>query len=364
MIPASKLLRDSAVYSQTTDLTVDVLRGNSVVYPDIPITDGKFTSDRGSKVRMVVDLTVSLANHPNIKINNQVHRVRIKRGYTSLGIGETIQHGIFRIDEAELNDDESLDLSCSGLESYIVDARFVRPRVPPYGVSTVGHIRDLIQEILPGQKVVAECSRDKPVQATAPWDKERWDAVDSLAASIDAEVYADYRGYFVIRDIPALTKGVVVYKIAPGSGGTLRTRKVKNTRDRVYNAAVVFGQSSDPNIPPVWGWAYDSRPDSPTYFYGDFGQVPRFFSSQFFTTNSQCTAAAVTQLAQALAINESLSVDALPLTFLEPGDVIQVVMADNTIQKRLLEKISFNLGYDAGVSIETLLMKDLDDDES
>lgn len=364
MIPSSKLLRDSAAYSQTTSLFVDVLRGNSVVYPRIPVTDGKFTSDRGSKVRMKVDVSLSVANHPELLINNNVHRIRVSRGYTSLGVAESIQHGIFRVDEVEENDDDSVELNCSGLETYIEDARFIRPRTPPRGVSTAGHIRDLIQEVLPGQKVSIECSKDKPVLATSPWDKDRWGAIEYLASSIDAEVYADYRGYFVIRDIPSLAKGVPVYRISPGSAGTLLNRKVKNTRDRVYNACVVYGQSSDPNVPPVWGWAYDSNPSSPTYFYGDFGQVPRFFSSQFFTTNAQCTAYAETQLAEAMATNQSLSVEALPLTFLEPGDPIEVMMKDKSIQKRMIQKIAFNLGYDAAVSIDTLLMKDSLDAES
>lgn len=358
MIPSSKLLRDASAYSQSTALTVDVLRGNTPVYSDIPVTDGKFSADRGNKVRMSVDLSVSLANHPEILINNDVHRVRIRRGYTSLGIAESIQHGIFRVDETSEQDNGGLELTCSGLEAYIEDARFLRPRTLTRGISTISHIKALIQEVLPGQVVSVECSTDRPVTALSPWDKDRWGAIEYLAASINAEVWADWRGYFVIRDIPSLDAGIPVYRIGPGSGGTLIERKVKTTRDRVYNACVVYGQSSDPNVPPVWGWAYDNNPASPTYFYGQFGQVPRFFSSQFFSSDEQCAAYAQTQLAEALAANQSLSVEALPLTFLEPGDPIEIVMKDSSIQKRMLQKISFNLGYNAGVSIETLLMKD------
>jgi hypothetical protein len=197
------------------------------------------------------------------------------------------------------------------------------------------------------------------VQATAPWQRERWDTISDLAASIGAEVYADYRGYFVIRDIPTFSGGTPVYSVKEGPGGTLSSRKLKNSRDKVYNAVSVSVQSSDPNVPPVWGWAFDNDASSPTYYYGDFGQVPRFYSSQFFTNSDQCVATAQSMLDDALAANQTLSLTALPLTFLESGDLITVQIATGQLQRRLIEKISFDLGYDAAVSIDTLALKDL-----
>lgn len=358
MIPCSTLLKESAKFSQTTITTVDILRGNSVVYPNIPVTGAKISQDRGQKIRMTADITVSLANRPGYTIQEEVHRFRISRGYTSLGISESIQHGIFRIDDIKENEDETLEISGSGLEAYIVDARFLQPRTPNYGMSTIEQIKQLIIEILPNATISVECTQDRRVQATAPWEKERWDAVDAMATSINAEVFVDYRGYFVIRDIPSLFTGTPVYSLKTGAAGTLIERTPKRTRDRVYNAAVVMGQSSDPAVPPVWGWAYDNDPTSPTYFYGDFGQVPRFYSSQFFTTNAQCTNLAKEQLAKALAANKALSVKALPLTFLETGDIIEIELKDGTMDRRLLQKISFDAGVNAAVDIETLLMKD------
>jgi translation initiation factor IF-1 len=279
-------------------------------------------------------------------------------------VHEEVQHGIFRIDDISIQEDDILELSGSGLEQYVIDARFLSPRTPPYGVSTVGHITTLIQEVLPGQVVSVECSRDKPIQATAPWERERWDAIDALATSIDAEVYADYRGYFVIKDIPSLSGGYPAYTISRGYGGTLNEVKVKSTRDRVYNAVVALGQSSDPNVPPVWGWAYDSDPTSPTYFYGDYGQVPKFFSSQFLTTVAQCTAAAQGQLDAALAANRALSLTSLSLTFLEPGDIIDVEVTPGVLERRLIQKITHGLDTDRASQIETLLMKSASGEEA
>lgn len=364
MIPSSQLLKDSAVFSQSIITVVDILRGDSVIYPNVPVTSASISQDRSQKIRMTADITVSLANRPDIEILQEVHRFRLSRGYTSLGYHETIQHGVFRIDDISENENLTLDISGSGLEAYIVDARFLRPRTPPYGTSTIQVITDLIRDVLPTVPIIVEATQDRPVQATAPWDKERWDAVDAMATSIDAEVFVDYRGAFIIRDIPSLYTGLTSYILTTGETGTLIERKIKRTRARVYNAAVCMGQSSDPNIPPVWGWAFDNDPTSLTYFYGDYGQVPRFFSSQFFTTNAQCEARAQEQLAKALAANKALSVEALPLTFLETGDIIGIELRDGTIEKRLLQKISFSLDVDAQVSIDTLLMKDTDDPDA
>jgi len=256
MIPVSSLLKESVKYSRAISVRVDIMRGQNIVLPDVPVIDGSLSRDRGQKIRMTADLSIATANHPEISINQNVHRFKITTILRSLGVYEEVPHGVFRIDDISVKEDGVLELSGSGLESYIVDARFLSPRVPPYGTSTVEHITALIQEVLPGQVVSVECSRNKPIQATALWQRDRWAAIDNLATSIDAEVYADHRGFFVIKDIPSLSGGRTDYVIKRGTGGTLVSPQVKSTRDRVYNAVVATGQSSDPNVPPVWGWAW------------------------------------------------------------------------------------------------------------
>lgn len=359
MIPVSTLQKDAARYSQTSSLQVDIFRGNTLIYPDIPVSGGKLSSDRSRKTRLMADVDIALANQPELDISQNIHRFRIKRGLKSIGLKAEIQHGFFRIDEITRNDDGSASLKGSGLEQYIIDARFLRPRTPPRGVSTTGHISTLIKEVLPNATVKVECSTNKPIQARAPWEKERWDAIELLADSINADVYADWRGYFVIRDKPDITANITpVYFLKEGPGETLMSRDEKTSRDTVYNAAVVSGQSSDPNIPPVYGVAIDDDPASPTYFYGDFGQVPIYYTSQFFTTDAQCVAYAKTLLAESRARNQSLSVTTLPLTFLEADDVVVITLKDKTQQRRMLDKVSFDLGVNSAVDMDTIFMSE------
>jgi hypothetical protein len=261
---------------------------------------------------------------------------------------------------------DTLSLNCSGLESYIVDGRFPMPRTPPYGSPTTLAIRDLIHEVLPGAQVIFEVSGDKRVQLRSPWEKERIDAIRALADSIDAQVFADYRRAFVIRDVPS-SFATPVYRINEGPDGVVIDTNRKQTRDRVYNAAVVMSTSSDPDVPPFYGIAVDSDPTSPTYFYGDFGQVPRFYSSQFFTSDAQCFATAQEQLVEALVANKTTAASCLLLPFLEVGDSILLDTAEGVTEQHTIAKISASMSASGGpaqMSFETKASKDADIAES
>lgn len=358
MIPSSQLLRDAAKYGQTLTVTVDIIRNNTVVAGEIPVIDGKVISDRTKATRLTSN--VDLAVRPSdFKIDITSDRFRVRRGYKSLGVTESIQHGIFRVDDAEYTDDGKLSLSGSGLEAYIRDADFIQPRSAPRGASVLQQIKYLIREVLPDAVVLIEATRDRTIYAREAWHNDRWGTVKALARSVGAVVYCDYRGFFVVRNAPTLTGGVPVYTLDIGPNGVMTSRSLKTTRDRVYNAVSVSGVAADPRVPPVWGWAADLNPNSPTYFYGPFGQVPLFYSSYFFTTNKQCEVYAQQLLVDALAANEDLSGTALNLVFLEADDVVQVRRPDRDgLDKRLLQSVWFGLGIDSEIHFQTLLIKD------
>jgi hypothetical protein len=360
VIPHSALL-DAAVRESTTlSVTVDIMRGNTVVIPDVDVVAGSISSDRTSKTRLSADVQLVYPDWKDDDISVNVHRFRIKRGFTSVGITEELVLGTFRIDERARNDNGLLALKGSGLETYIIDARFLSPRTPPYGQSTINTIRSLILEVLPDVTVVNEATTDTQVLMTAPWKRDRWDdAIEPLMESINVEVFVDYRGAFVIRDLPNLATGVPVYRINEGENGVLVSRSTKQTRDRVYNAFVASGSSTDPNVVPVFAVAMDSDPFSETYFYGDFGQVPRFYVNQNFTTTAQCQATADRGLADALAANKSLQFTTAPLHFLETGDLVQVMLADGSEEVHLVNTLSGGLSVDGGLQAETLSTKNI-----
>lgn len=364
MIPASLLLQEAARYSQTLSVQVDIYRGSTPLHLGVPVVDGSIKSDRTGTIRLNADVTLAFTEYEATGIDTRRCSFRISRGVESLGYVERSPMGRFRVDDVSRDELGLVQLSGSGRETYVVDARFLQPRTPPRGQSTVKTITDLIKEALPSARVRQRNTQDRPVTATAPWEMERFEAIQALADSIQAEVYSDYTGDFIIADVPDLVNGVPVYVVNEGDAGVLISRSEKDTRDTVYNAMSVHGSSSDPNVLPVWGWAYDDDPTSETYYYanpdgpgGGFGQVPKFYASQFFTADSQCEATARSMLAYALAGNRSLSFSSIPLAFLETGDLVQVDMFDGTKEIHLLEKSDCSLDVGGGMKFDTLASK-------
>lgn len=359
MIPASDLMRTAAGYSRTLQCTVDFYQGGVLTWERAPVVSGSITADRDSKVRTNCDVVVAVEEWADLPVDNKAGRFEVYRGVGTLGYAERLQLGEFRVDEITRPSMSSVGIKGSGLEAYVADARFLTPRTPPYGSSTTSAIMTLVREVLPGAEFRLRNTTDRRVTATATWDRERIDAVGDLASSINAEVFVDGTGTWVIADLPDPTGGAPVFIVDDGEGGVLVDRKEVDTRDRVYNAASVTGHSSDQNVPPVWAWAADLDPASPTYFYGPFGQKPIFYTSQFFTTTTQCQVYANVLLAEALAANVSVSFTTTPIDFLEVGDVIGVRDRHGTVNTHLLQSFRAGLGVDGGLDCETLSSKAL-----
>lgn len=357
MLQVSPLLQSAALYSQTFSQRVDVVRGDEVVVPDLPVVGGKITAKRTSSPRLNCSLSVAVEPWKPLTFGNNVHRVRVYRGVESLGQREVLMQGDFRIDDIARSEDGTVSLSCSGLEQYIIDGRLIIPRVPPYGASTVDTIIDLIREVRPDARVRVENTTNRAITMTDVWEKDRWDAVDDLASSIEAEVFVDARGDFVIADEPSLSGEPVIW-LRQGEDGLQVTQTATKTREQVYNAAVAMNQDTVPGAAPVWGWAYVDDPNDELYFYGDFGQVPRFHLSQFYTQSFQCTRYARKLLIDAVAANSGLKFT-VPATvwWLEVGDLVGVDMLDGTKEVHLLTEMNADLGPDGTISFDTLTTK-------
>jgi hypothetical protein len=325
MIPCSDLFQESMRYSHTSFSQMDILYNGVVLENDVPISSGSFTTDRTSNIRYNASVEIGMYPWDSIPVTSKGTRVRLWRGVTSIGTKERVQVGEYQVFNYKRTNRGTVSTSLKGLENFIIESEFIKPRTPPYGQSTLLTIQQLITEVLPTAQFVITASTDKIVSATGAWEKDRWGAVTALAASISADIWCGYDGRWYITDVPDLGNLVGQYQIDGGPAGVMIEENREDTRDQVYNAVSVSSQSSDQTVPPLWAWAYDSDPTSDTYFYGPYGQRVRFFSSQFFTTVDQCQAYATRLLIQSLAPNQSLAVGVLPIPFLESGDPILVV---------------------------------------
>jgi hypothetical protein len=107
-------------------------------------------------------------------------------------------------------------------------------------------------------------------------------------------------------------------------------------------------------LPPVQGIAYDSDPTSPTYWYGPFGQIPRFYSSSFITTTDQASAAASALLVQATGLPYTVSFESVPNPALEGYDVIALEFSDSeNFENHILDRITYALTPDGAMAADT-----------
>lgn len=349
MIPSSQLFQQSMVYSRTMFSEMDIVKGGVILENSVPMSAGSLTTDRTRNTRYEASVDIALYDWDSLPIDSKGTRIRLYQGVESIGVRERVQVGEYQVFSYKRTNRGAVSTTLKGLENFLIEAQFIRPRTPPYGQSTIAAISDLIHEVLPDVEIVVQCSQDQLVRATGAWEKERWkDGITALAASISAEVYAGYDGRFYIVDAPDLSTLAGQYRIAGGEGGVMVSEDRSDTRDGVYNAVSVTANSSDQTVPPLWAWAYDSDPASSTYYYGDYGQRVRYYSSQFFTSVSQCQAYADRLLIESLAPNQTLSVGATPIPFLEAGDPVTIVSEQGyPTSVHLINKTALGLGIAA-----------------
>jgi hypothetical protein len=122
------------------------------------------------------------------------------------------------------------------------------------------------------------------------------------------------------------------------------------TSKGVYNAVVASGEATDTN-PPVSAVAIDNDPNSPTYFYGPFGKVPRFYSSPFITSTDQAFSAASTDLRRQFGLPYTISLDAIPHPGLEVWDPVRVLPSvRDSWTTHALETMTIPLTHDGAMT--------------
>lgn len=361
--------------SHRIEVYVESRRGTQVLYSGVPIVDGSVTVDSAAQCRRELSLTLpprlttgpytdmptlpDSAVHPLGHYGQELH-VSYGVVFTD-GSVEWIRAGVFRIDKPDgsLTAGGQVTLTGRSREAWIIDARFIAPRTVQ-SASTTSLIATLIHEVLPSVEVVVSCQRDARVPTTT-YDEDRWGAITSLAEAIGAVVYTDGWGRFIIADAPS-TSGPPAWTVRGGAGGCLVSASASSSRDGVYNAVVVRGESPSGDSAPSYAVAYDNDPSSPTRWgdphAGGYGMVPRFESYPTITTFDQALATARGLLAQSIGAAHSLDVSAVPNPALEPGDLVHVIPdptapAGASVRAHILDGYTLPLRAGGAFSIRT-----------
>lgn len=299
---------------------------------EIPISTGDVKLDSTADIRGTVNLTVPgdlwpadfaglLAPYGN--------ELFIQRGIVyGDGSTEWVSQGYYRIDEPSQDSAPNGQIQVTGSDRMagIIDARPLAPMQFGENTSVASLFDFLIGEVYPGPVILYDFNAAVATfSGSHVLEDDRYGFLKDIADSFGKVFYVDYAGRFRVETAP--NPAVPVFDVTHGRGGVVAKVSRKLTRTGVYNAVVATGESAGED-PPVRGVALDTNPDSPTYWYGNYGKVPKFYSSTFLTTDAQCQTAATAMLARQLGVPYSVNFDAVPNVALEPLDPVTVSYSD------------------------------------
>lgn len=323
---------------------------------ELRLIDGSVELDATADVRGAgsVRLAEPWPTVRNISLAPYGSEVFLARGVDLGGAGVLwAPLGYYRITEIDQGNSARgpVDLSLEDRMSTIIDSRFLAPRQWLQGTPVGDIVDEVVLEIYPNATIIydddsylSELGRSLVVE------ESRYEVLLTLANGLGKIVYWNGEGKLVFETIP--DEGSPIWVVNAGPGGVMVESNRSLSREGVYNAVVVTGEGAD-QIAPVRAVAYDAQESSPTFFGGPFGQVPRFYSSPFITTESQAAGAAVNLLRKSLGAPYDVGVSAVPNPALKPYDVIRVVYNDGTRELHVVEKVTIPLTNDGALSIAT-----------
>lgn len=327
---------------------------------EIAVMAGQVVADATADVRSTLDLTTDGTGMWPRYVDDLLapygNEIFVERGIDfGNGTVEYCSLGYFRIEGPSQDEPPDGPIRIVGRDRMqaIIDARLTAP-VQFAAADTYGDVvNQLITEVYPSATIEWDDATDtSTLDRSLITDEHRFEFLDDLVNSLGKIWYWDYRGVLVIADQPDPTDPV--WDVDSGADGVLVSAQRSLSREGVYNAVVAIGESVSADAPPVRGTAIDANPASPTYFYGRFGPVPRFYSSPFITTTAQAEAAASSLLRAQLGLPYAVDFAAVPNPALEPYDPVRIRYGPTvSTEVHVLESVTVPLTEQDPVSAKT-----------
>lgn len=357
---------DSIVTSHRVAVLVDVLRDGEPLDPAVTldtVLSGGVTLDSRAAIRGRCDITLAddgnlgwVPTVPTDPLAPYGNELSVSRGIRfDNGTVEYAHLGVFRIDSADVNDQAGqLQIQLTGLDrsARIIDARFEEATQIASGTNlATAIVTNLITPVYPGVTTRFTTTTHTTPQIIAEEGGDRWAVCQDLATAAGMRLFFDGEGILVLEPD---TVDDPVAELAEGENGVLLSAGRRWSRQGAFNRVIATGENTG-EVAPVRGVATDTNPLSPTYFYGPFGQVPRFFQSQFIVTADQAQDAATAMLARELGTSQSLSLGSLVLPYLQPSEVVRVTRARVGLnaEDHIIDSVTIPLGADQAMMIET-----------
>lgn len=313
----------------------------------IPIEAGSVTFDSTANVVSTMTLTTSASWPASATdlLTPYGHELFIERGVVyGDGSTEWVSLGYFRMDQVEQGQlNGPITLTGPDRMQGVIDARITSPITFASGTTVAGIITSLVSAIYPWAVFSLDASlTTATINAAQTTTDDRFGFINDLVTSYGMIMYWDYRGYLIVTPPPSLANPVTT--IASGRKGVVLSVARTLNRDGVYSGCVASGQQATNNTPP-YALVVDTNPTSPTFWYGNFGQVPQFYSSSFLTTTAQCQSAALSIMVQSTGLPYELDFGMVPNPALVPWDPVLISTDFNgfVLETHVLKQIVIGL---------------------
>lgn len=338
----------------TAVVRVDIQYGGSPVATDIDISGGSVRCTAGRGVRRTLDLTVTdRALWDSLEpIGTELLPYRGVR-YPS-GVTELVPLGVFRVDSHGMSVAPGGGITIRSAPdrwSQVQKARFETPRASNAGDLAVAEVVDLVAEAVPTAGVTNTATSTATVGALV-YDRDRDRIISELLTAAGADAYFDNNGDLVVADQPLLGQAPA-WTVDASETGVLLAGERGRDRTRTYNVVVVNVGVIDGQEPPAPVVVEDDDPTSATYVSGPMGRVPYFWTSPLMLDTAGMTDAGTKILNRVKGNNAQLDLTAAVHPGLEPGDVIQVITSDGTVEWHLCTEVTVPLTVDGTQTIAT-----------
>lgn len=347
--------------SQVARTVIDVYENNQLIYADLQITEGNHVTD-DVDIRMSATFT---CNDPKLTPSdmNEVlmpgNEIRPRRGIVLPdGTPDLYKLGVLGISDTRV--DDSGDGYNLRVDTYDRGRKVSRARMPKdWVIANNANVVDEIDRILsfraPGVETnFPELPFTMPSNII-PQGEDPWEACRKMAESIGYDLFFDENGLPTL--VPVVdTVDTVSWEYTDDELSTLIYIFKQISDERSYSRVVVTGEST--SGVPVRAEAIDDDPNSPTYIYGPFGDVPYFMASSFIRTFDQAQAAAQRQLIKVIGFTENMQ----PLVGVnmvhEVGDAVHIKRElSATDATYTISKITTPLVYERGMNLSGKLRR-------
>lgn len=259
---------------------------------------------------------------------------------TTSTVQEYVPLGVFQITNVEIErGDNGMSIVVSGADRSL---RVSRARwTNSYKVAQDTNVATAIGNLLSDRYADVETSFVTTTAGTGSavlgteTDNDPWQDAQKIAESAGLELFFDGTGVAVLQETRDFDNASPDAVYRENDEAMVLSLRRKLTNEQTYNGVVVTAEStSNDTVFRVEAW--DDDPESPTYRYGSFGQVPFFYYSPLIRTQDQATSAATARLQKVKGVIENVDWTQITDPSLDVGDVIAVYNTDTKLERLMV----------------------------